>query len=76
MKILIIENDFERKQKAWQLLCMASSNGLDMDFTHGETDEEEFSAISLNIEAIKSVRQLEAFLKFWIEHEEPTEEEE
>jgi hypothetical protein len=69
MKILIIENDFNKKHKMWQLLCLASSNCLDMDFARGETEAEEFSSISLNLDDSKDVRQFDTFLKYWIEHE-------
>lgn len=69
MKILIIENDFNKKHKMWQLLCLASSNCLDMDFVRGETDAEEFASISLNLDDSKDVNQFQTFLHFWMEHE-------
>jgi hypothetical protein len=75
MKVLIIENDFNKKHKMWQLLCLASSNCLDMDFTRGETEAnngdkmEEFASISLNLDDSKDVNQFQTFLHFWMEHE-------
>jgi hypothetical protein len=49
MKILIIENDFEKKHKIWQLLCLATQNNMEMDFVEGKVIQQDvdFSGDSL-----------------------------
>jgi len=72
MKILIIENDFNRKHKIWKLLCMATQNDLEMDFergTVGEEDTKGFQSISINLNNNKDVYGLQGFLHYWMEHE-------
>jgi len=74
MKILIIENDFNRKHKIWKLLCMATQNDLEMDFERGtveigEEDTKKFQSISIELNNEKDVYGLQGFLHYWMEHE-------
>ena len=80
MKILIIENDHKQKHKIWKLLCMATTNDMEMDFVSGSIDDyakdETFNSISVDLENCRDIYGLQAFLHYWMEHEHQSNKEE
>jgi hypothetical protein len=73
MKLLIIEDDHQRRHKLWQLLAMATQNDIEMNF---ESDNEQYKGISLTLDISKDVYGFQGFLHYWMEHEGQSDKEE
>jgi hypothetical protein len=78
MRILIIENDFDKKLKLWRLLSL-NHGSIDMDFVYGteeqdDVDEEgtgraKFDGISLTLTDPMDAHKLESILAYQLEYE-------
>jgi hypothetical protein len=77
MKIIIIENDFNKKHKLWKLMCL-NHGSIDMDFVYGETEvktdddevaKELFEGISVILKDTTDVHKLERVLEYQLEFE-------
>lgn len=81
MKIIIIENDFNKKHKLWKLLCL-NHGSIDMDFIYGEnqvkTDDDEdkkelFEGITITLKERMDAHRLEQVLEYLLEFEDTPE---
>ena len=66
MKLLLIEDDHEKRHKLWRLLCMATQNDVEMDF---ESSNEQYKGITLVLNNSRDVFGFQGFLHYWMEHE-------
>lgn len=74
MKVILIEDDYNKKHKLWKLLCL-NHGSIEMDFVHGEFAEgcditKEFSGIEVNLKEPMDAHKLEQALEFYLEFEE------
>ena len=81
MKIIIIENDFNKKHKLWKLLCL-NHGSIDMDFIYGETGvkndddkatKEPFEGITIKLKERMDAHRLEQVLEYLLEFEDTPE---